>query len=139
MRVRCPVCGRVEDLKPDEETVRRASSSPSGVTAVVINHGDHAMIAYVDPDGKVRSVESARVSEVGGDLMARIREVPVPGGGRPDISALSEQEWRFLALCDGERTIREIAALLGIPVGRARIMAERLRAGGYLKEVRVGV
>jgi len=131
--VKCPRCNQEVEVDISREIVEQASSSPAGVTAVVVPHGDHQIIVYVDKNGSVRGVEAAVRPAV--SLINTLREVPVPAESTPDVSALTKEELRVLVMCDGKRSLREIAELLGMPFPRVRLIAERLRALGYLKEI----
>ncbi len=131
--VKCPRCNQEVEVDISREIVEQASSSPAGVTAVVVPHGDHQIIVYVDKNGGIRGVEAAVRPTV--SLINTLREVPVPAELTPDVSALTKEELRVLVMCDGKRSLREIAELLGMPFSRVRLIAERLRALGYLKEI----
>jgi len=58
--------------------------------------------------------------------------VPLPQPEPPSAEGLSEVERRILALCDGRRSLLELAEALGIPYGEARRAVDRLYAMGYL-------
>jgi len=131
--VKCPRCNQEVEVDISREIVEQASSSPAGVTAVVVPHGDHQIIVYVDKNGGIRGVEAAVRPAV--SLINTLREVPVPAELTPDVSALTKEELRVLVMCDGKRSLREIAELLGMPFPQVRLIAERLRALGYLKEI----
>lgn len=63
--------------------------------------------------------------------------VPVPSGKEPRAGELSEEEIRFLRLCDGKKPLSEVASTLGITYGRAKSIADKLFSAGYLSQLRV--
>ncbi len=132
-RVKCPCCGEELVVPITTELLEEASRSPTGVAAVVLSHGKERVVVYVDGDGEVQGASCAGTEREA--VIEEIREVPVPSGKKPDPRKLSEEEWRFLALCDGKRSLREIAGLLGITYQEARLLAEKMRSRGYLREV----
>lgn len=132
-KVKCPRCGGTIVVGITDDIIDTARRSPSGVAAVIVPHAGRRAVVYVDGDGNIRGVTCAPAEEEG--VLETVREVPVPSTRPPDVRRLSREEWRFLALCDGRRSLREIAGLLGIPYQRARLIAEKLRSEGYLEEV----
>lgn len=63
--------------------------------------------------------------------------IPVPGRREPKEGELSEEELVFLRMCDGRRSLSEIASLLGLSYGKAKGIADKLYATRYLGELRV--
>jgi len=132
-RFKCPHCGAPIVVDITDDIIEAASKSPSGVTAVIVPHAGKRAIVYVDAEGNVRGVTCTEAEEK--TVVEEFREIPIPSQNPPDPRKLSRDEWKFLALCDGRRSIREIAGLLGISFQEARLLAERLRSRGYLEEV----
>ena len=139
MSFRCPYCNKPLDISIDRDVLSRAEASPSGVTAVVVNHGDHAVVVYVDSEGNIRSLEAAVLPSPRAGVLNRIKEIPIPHSSPPDIRVLKRDGWRFLALCDGKRDLRAISELLNIDIRKIRLLAESLRARGYLKEIKLKI
>ncbi len=115
-----------------------ATDSPTGITAITSPHGDHIVIAYIDASGRLRSLETAEIPS-SLPVLNMITEVPIPASRTPDPRTLQKDEWRFLALCDGKRNLKEIAELLGIPYTKIRLMAETLKSRGFLRDIEIVV
>ncbi len=103
-----------------------------------MDHGSHIFVVMVDERGQVVGTEVSERTGAGG-VLDRIRVRPIPTRNPPTLDALSRDEWRVFALCDGNRTAREISSILGIPEGMVRLIVESLRARGYLSDVVVEV
>lgn len=131
--IKCTRCGRTIYVEIDQKVVQEASNSPSGVTALTFPHGDHVTIVYIDRNGDVRSIQWALLPTK--PVAEMIREIPVPAKKSPSSSKLNREEWMFLALCKEERDLREIATLMNEPYPRIRLLAEKLRAKGYLERI----
>ena len=131
--IRCPECGETISVELSDDALRRASTSPSGLAAVVVVHRGHALIVYVDGEGKVRAASVTSVHDA--RILADV--VPVPNPKHPDLRRLSKEELRLFAFCDGKTPLRVIARSANIPYGRARILAEKLKNLGYLKELKM--
>lgn len=61
--------------------------------------------------------------------------VPVPTPGAVGAGGLSEEERRILELCDGRRSVGEIAAELGSTYGAVRRVIDLLYARGYIRDL----
>ncbi|MDK2464217.1 MAG: hypothetical protein QI223_05540 [Candidatus Korarchaeota archaeon] len=105
---------------------------------MALDHGSHILLVMVDERGQVVGTEVSERASAGG-VLDRIRIRPLPSKNPPSLDALSRDEWRVFALCDGIRTTHEISSVLGIPEGMVRLIVESLRARGYLSDVVVEV
>ena len=61
-----------------------------------------------------------------------IDAVPVPAPGALEDSSLSEEERELLKLCDGRRSLREIAEAVKLPYGSVRKRIDNLFIKGYI-------
>lgn len=130
-KIKCPRCGGNLTIEITEKALREAENSPSGMTAITIPHGDHQVIVYIDRNAGIRGTNWAVIPTK--PVINMFKEIPIPVENAPDIRALSRDELRFFALCDGVRDLRRIAILLNIPYPKVRLMAERLRSRGYIE------
>ena len=135
--VRCPRCGRVEELGGGllAEAARRAGRT--GVYALAFRHVGHVLLVFVDRNGDVRGVEVGDVAEREEPLFAVFDLLPVPAplGEAPPLRRLSRVELAVLSMCDGETTVREIADKLYMPYGQVKAVVEKLLAEGYLRDL----
>ncbi len=65
--------------------------------------------------------------------------IPVPAPGALDAGWLSELERRVLSLCDGRRSVAEIARVLGLPYGVVKGLVDELHARRLIRDLRVTV
>ncbi len=56
--VRCPQCGGEVTVRFSDEVLEAARRSPFGMTGLVVPHGDHALVVYLDSRGRVRNVRA---------------------------------------------------------------------------------
>jgi len=54
--VKCPKCGRVDEITLTSKIVSRAAKSAIGLATIMELHADHAIMIYVDKGGNVKSV-----------------------------------------------------------------------------------
>ena len=138
-RIKCTKCLEEVRIPITEEVMERAKASPSGITSVAVDHGNHVVLVYLDSEGKERGTEimDAMVEEK--PSRAGLRQIPIPqkAGDLPRVSALTEEEWRILTLSDGNRTIEEIAFMMKARRIQVKILVERLLNRGYLERIEV--
>jgi len=134
VKVECPKCKIKEILIINDEVIEKAKASPSGITAISFSHEDHLMVVYIDTEGNIRGIDNPPKPSLP-SVINILEEIPIPSPSPPDPRSLDRDEWRFLALCDGVRTLREISNLLNIPYGRLRILAQSLLTRGYLENI----
>jgi len=97
------------------------------------------LIAYFDKFG-VEAVET--MGEDLGPLPSRFTYIPIPESKSeniPSLDSLSPLELRILALCDGTRSLREIAQTLGMKFSEVKLIAENLPVRGYLREIKTKI
>ncbi len=121
--IRCPECRETIGVELNDSALKRASTSPSGLAAIVVVHRGHALIVYVDGERNVRATSATSVHDA--RILADV--VPVPSPRHPDLRRLSKEELKLFAFRDGKIPLRVITKAAGIPYGRARILAEKLR------------
>jgi len=132
-KVKCPKCGREILVDINENVLKEARESPSGVTALTFPHSDHMTIVYIDINGDIRGVQWAlRITD---SVVNMIKEIPIPAKKHPDPSKLSKEEWMFLAHCKEGKDLKEIASMMNTPYPKIRLLAEKLRAKGYLERI----
>ncbi len=135
--LRCPCCGKEIKIKISGALIQRAVDSPTGKAAVFTRHGSENIVVYVDSLGRIVDAECIKYRP--GSLIEEIREIPIPSKRARDPRMLTREEWRFLVLCDGKMSIREISLILGIPYQRARLIAEKLRNMGFIERINLKV
>lgn len=137
MEVKCPRCGKVEEITLD--MVAKAKPSGGEFKILVIPHGDHSLRVYFDANYKIRAVlvgapEEAMPSGAvknEENMAVKYSLIPCAVDGVPP--SLSVDEQRVLELCDGKRSLDEIAAMLGLPRGRVNLLLQNLRRRGIVR------
>jgi len=69
----------------------------------------------------------------------RVDVIPIPLPGALDLGGLSGEEAEVMKLCDGRRSVGEIALALGMPYGKVRGVISALRMRGYVQALLIGV
>ena len=138
LKVKCPRCGREFTIEVDRRLLESARENPSGLHPVALPHEDHVLIAYIDENGNLRRLEAfPSVRTEAPPSEPEYIPVPRPRGLMPDLKRLRPEELRVLVFCDGKRTLREIAAMLGMRYETVKVIVTKLHAQGYLAEVKI--
>jgi len=55
-QIKCPKCRREVTIIVDERIKKDAATNPLGLASIVIPHGDHAIVVYIDSKGHIQNI-----------------------------------------------------------------------------------